>query len=145
MTGISGSINTTQDVELQVIANFNKMKSISTDNELIRTAIRNSDLVELDATGTKIRRTKSVPAAKNVDANTVYTVSSGSVLCAWLLTLQQEFFPPNSTHDTLKQLFSVCGNVVYVSMPRNNDQERYATCTANWLVFELAYMAHTHK
>jgi len=95
-------------VDLEKIANFNKMRSMTSDIGLIVEAAKSSNLVQPDTTGKRIRRTKVVPIAKNVDSRTVYV----------------EGFPPDSTHDTLKQFFSVCGKVNYVSIPRNKDQAR---------------------
>lgn len=43
-------------VDLQVLANFNRVRSLTTDMNLIRDALKQSDVVELDSSANKVRR-----------------------------------------------------------------------------------------
>jgi len=93
-------------VELQTIANFNKMREITKDINLIILAAKSSTMLQLDNENKKIKRSTPVPPGKNVDARTVYT----------------EPLPPDATHESLEKRFSVCGKVEYVSIPRTKDR-----------------------
>jgi RNA recognition motif-containing protein len=92
-------------IDLHTVASFNKMRSLTTDFNVIVEAARASSILQLDHTNTKVKRIAPVPKAVNTDARTVYA----------------ELFPADSTHASLERIFSTCGNVTYISMPRHKE------------------------
>ncbi|XP_072351979.1 la-related protein 7 [Scyliorhinus torazame] len=90
-------------VDISVLTAFNKMKKLTTDVKLIARALRNSDAIELNVEGTKLRRRMALGVQpQDVDDRTVYV----------------ELLPRNVSHGWIDRVFSKCGNVVYVSIPR---------------------------
>ncbi|CAL8241809.1 unnamed protein product [Merluccius merluccius] len=90
-------------VDISVLTTFNRMKRLTTDTKLIARALRNSSVVEVNLEGNKLRRLHPISeVTKNVDGCTVYV----------------ELLPKRVTHDWIERVFSKCGNVVYVSLPR---------------------------
>ncbi|CAN9509522.1 unnamed protein product [Ophioblennius macclurei] len=90
-------------VDLSVLASFNRMKKLTTDTKLIARALKNSSVVEINLEGTKVRRQLPVGETPNdVDTRTVYV----------------ELLPKDVTHSWIERVFTKCGNVVYVSIPR---------------------------
>ncbi|XP_072164847.1 la-related protein 7-like [Diadema setosum] len=90
-------------VSLDVLANFNKMKSMTQDRKVIVAAIQQSSLLELSDDETSVRRKKPLePPKHDPDDCTVYV----------------ENLPKKVNHDWLRKTFSYCGNVVYTSLPR---------------------------
>ncbi|XP_018615288.1 la-related protein 7 isoform X2 [Scleropages formosus] len=90
-------------IDISVLTTFTRMKKITTDVKLIARALKNSSLVEINLEGTKIRRQHPLgEEPKNVDERTVYV----------------ELLPKNVTHSWIERVFSKCGTVVYVSIPR---------------------------
>ncbi|XP_029942982.1 la-related protein 7 isoform X1 [Salarias fasciatus] len=90
-------------VDISVLTSFNRMKKLTTDTKLIARALRNSSVVELNLEGTKVRRQLPVGDRPNdVDSRTVYV----------------ELLPKDVTHSWIERVFTKCGNVVYVSIPR---------------------------
>ncbi|XP_038648122.1 la-related protein 7 [Scyliorhinus canicula] len=90
-------------VDISVLTSFNKMKKLTTDVKLIARALRNSDAIELNVEGTKLRRRMALGVQpQDVDDRTVYV----------------ELLPRNVSHGWIDRVFSKCGNVVYVSIPR---------------------------
>ncbi|XP_063776221.1 la-related protein 7 isoform X2 [Pseudophryne corroboree] len=90
-------------IDLSILASFNKMKKLTTDAKLIARAIKNSSVVEVNLESTKIRR--RLPLGQkppDVDERTVYA----------------ELLPKNVTHGWIERVFSKCGTVVYISIPR---------------------------
>lgn len=90
-------------VDISVLASFNRMKQLTTDTKLIARALKNSSVVELNLEGTKVRRQLPIGELPNdVDSRTVYV----------------ELLPKDVTHSWIERVFTKCGNVVYVSIPR---------------------------
>lgn len=90
-------------VDISVLTTFNRMKKMSTDVKLIARALKNSFLVEVNLEGTKVRRQKPLgDNPKDVDTRTVYV----------------ELLPKDVKHGWIERVFSKCGNVVYISIPR---------------------------
>ncbi|KAK6494013.1 la-related protein 7 [Huso huso] len=90
-------------VDISMLTTFNRMKKLTTDVKLIARALKNSMVVELNLEGTKMRRRHALGEdPKNVNERTVYV----------------ELLPKNVTHSWLERVFTKCGNVVYISVPR---------------------------
>lgn len=90
-------------VDISVLTTFSRMQKLTTDTKLIARALRNSTLVETNLEGTKIRRQVPIGSPpRDVDNRTVYV----------------ELLPKDVTHSWIERVFSKCGNVVYVSIPR---------------------------
>ncbi|XP_073331071.1 la-related protein 7 [Pagrus major] len=101
-------------VDISVLADFNRMKKLTPDTKLIARALRNSSVVEVNLEGNKVRRQLPIgDVPDNVDSRTVYV----------------ELLPKDVTHSWIERVFSKCGNVVYVSIPRyksTNDSKGFA-------------------
>jgi hypothetical protein len=66
-----------QDVELATIAQFNKMKTLTTDLNEIIDALQNSNLLELSPDKRKVKRNKPMEALdRGANNRTVYIVPS---------------------------------------------------------------------
>ncbi|XP_069026461.1 la-related protein 7 [Embiotoca jacksoni] len=90
-------------VDLSVLASFNRMIKLTTDTKLIARALKNSSVVEINLEGNKVRRQLPIgDVPNNVDSRTVYV----------------ELLPKDVTHSWIERVFTKCGNVVYVSIPR---------------------------
>ncbi|KAM6894974.1 la-related protein 7 isoform 1-T3 [Lycodopsis pacificus] len=90
-------------VDISVLASFNRMKKLTSDTKLIARAIKNSSVVEVNLEGDKVRRQLPIGDVPNdVDDRTVYV----------------ELLPKDVTHSWIERVFTKCGNVVYVSIPR---------------------------
>ncbi|XP_026119475.1 la-related protein 7 isoform X1 [Carassius auratus] len=90
-------------VDISMLASFNRMKKLTSDVKLIARALKNSATVEVNLQGTHVRRKDPLgESPKDVDNRTVYV----------------ELLPKSVTHVWLERVFSKCGNVVYVSLPR---------------------------
>ncbi|GJQ12451.1 hypothetical protein GpartN1_g4242.t1 [Galdieria partita] len=59
-------------VDLDIIASFKRLKSLTTDISLIRIALENSNLLELNETKTKLRRKSPLPASLSNKHKTIY-------------------------------------------------------------------------
>ncbi|KAF0029371.1 hypothetical protein F2P81_018476 [Scophthalmus maximus] len=90
-------------VDLSVLASFNRMKKLTTDTKLIARALKNSSVVEVNLEGDKVRRQLPIGEVPNdTEGRTVYV----------------ELLPKDVTHSWIERVFTKCGNVVYVSIPR---------------------------
>uniref|UniRef100_A0A7N6AJG9 La-related protein 7 n=1 Tax=Anabas testudineus TaxID=64144 RepID=A0A7N6AJG9_ANATE len=90
-------------VDISVLASFNRMKKLTSDTKLIARALKNSSVVEVNLEGNKIRRQLPIgDVPSDVDSRTVYV----------------ELLPKDVTHSWIERVFTKCGNVVYVSIPR---------------------------
>ncbi|XP_078399013.1 la-related protein 7 isoform X2 [Cetorhinus maximus] len=90
-------------VDISVLTTFNKMKKLTTDVKLIARALKNSAVIELNVEGTKLRRRMALGVQpQDVDDRTVYV----------------ELLPRSVSHGWIDRVFSKCGNVVYISIPR---------------------------
>uniref|UniRef100_A0A8C5NHM1 La-related protein 7 n=1 Tax=Gouania willdenowi TaxID=441366 RepID=A0A8C5NHM1_GOUWI len=112
-------------VDISVLASFNRMKKLTADTKLIARALKNSSVVEMNLDGTKVRRQHPLGETPiNVDSRTVYV----------------ELLPKDVTHSWIEKVFSKCGNVVYVSIPRyksSGDSKGFA-----FVEFETQDQAH---
>ncbi|XP_032366884.1 la-related protein 7 [Etheostoma spectabile] len=90
-------------VDISVLASFNRMKRLTSDTKLIARALKSSSVVEVNLEGNKVRRQLPIgEVPKDVDSRTVYV----------------ELLPKDVTHGWIEKVFTKCGNVVYVSIPR---------------------------
>ncbi|XP_071782668.1 la-related protein 7 isoform X2 [Centroberyx gerrardi] len=90
-------------VDISVLTSFNRMKKLTTDTKLIARALKNSSIVEVNLEGNKLRRQLPIGRVpKDVDSRTVYV----------------ELLPKDVTHGWIERVFTKCGNVVYISVPR---------------------------
>ncbi|KAI4808728.1 hypothetical protein KUCAC02_000776 [Chaenocephalus aceratus] len=90
-------------VDVSVLASFNRMKRLTIDTKLIARAVKNSSVVEVNFEGDKVRRQLPIgDMPSNVDSRTVYV----------------ELLPKDVSHGWVEKVFTKCGNVVYVSIPR---------------------------
>ncbi|XP_072440361.1 la-related protein 7 isoform X1 [Chiloscyllium punctatum] len=90
-------------VDISVLTAFNKMKKLTTDVKLIARALKNSNVIELNIEGTKLRRRMALgDQPKDVNDRTVYV----------------ELLPRSVSHGWIDRVFSKCGHVVYISIPR---------------------------
>ncbi|XP_051563767.1 la-related protein 7-like [Myxocyprinus asiaticus] len=102
---MKGLIEQSRDgyIDISVLTSFNRMKKLTTDIKLIARALKNSTVVEVNLKGTRIRRKCPLgESPKDVDSRTVYV----------------ELLPRTVNHLWVERVFSKCGNVVYVSIPR---------------------------
>ncbi|EDW82415.1 uncharacterized protein Dwil_GK25140 [Drosophila willistoni] len=88
-------------VPLEIFLTFNKIKLLTQDIQQIATSLSNSQLLELDKSGLKVRRKTALPKQRDVNDRTLYV----------------EALPANASHDWLKEVFSRYGPVAYVSLP----------------------------
>ncbi|XP_028393116.1 la-related protein 7-like [Dendronephthya gigantea] len=88
-------------VEIKTIASFNRMKQLCDDITLIVKAMKLCPSVEV-IDDKWVKPSQPLPQPKNVDSVTVYV----------------ERLPSNADHNWIKSLFSSCGTVVYISLPR---------------------------
>ncbi|XP_048092502.1 la-related protein 7 isoform X2 [Alosa alosa] len=98
-------INESRDgyVDISVLTTFNRMKKLTTDVKLIARALKNSSRVEVNLEGTRIRRKHPLGEdPKDVDQRTIYV----------------ELLPKDVTHSWIERVFSHCGSIVYISIPR---------------------------
>ena len=65
-----------QGVELSIIANFNRLKVMTTDLNVLLNCVRHSSLIELSEDGKNIRRKVAFVEDENVDSKTIYVVRS---------------------------------------------------------------------
>ncbi|XP_053715911.1 la-related protein 7 [Synchiropus splendidus] len=90
-------------VDLSVLASFNRMKKLTSDTKLIARALKNSSVVEVNLEGNKVRRQFPIgEKPEDVDSRTVYV----------------ELLPRDVNHSWMERVFTKCGNVVYISIPR---------------------------
>ncbi|XP_072315380.1 la-related protein 7 [Eucyclogobius newberryi] len=90
-------------VDLSLLASFNRMKTLTTDTKLIARALKNSAVVEVNLEGNKVRRLHPIgDPPRDEDRRTVYV----------------ELLPRDVSHSWVERVFSKCGNVVYISIPR---------------------------
>ncbi|RUS79328.1 hypothetical protein EGW08_012913 [Elysia chlorotica] len=93
-------------VDLSIFANFNKLQTLHKDgislNVLIQ-ALSHSKMLQLNEDKTKVRRVTPFQeiSQEETDRRTIYV----------------EYLPSHATHMWVKQVFSQCGRVEYVSLP----------------------------
>lgn len=62
------------DVDIDIIASFNRMKSLSTDVSKIAQIMRESSVVEVSEDGLRVRRKNHVPETDLSAPRTIYAV-----------------------------------------------------------------------
>jgi lupus La protein len=67
-------------VNIETIASFNRIKQITTDNDLIVAALRTSPSLEVSEDGKKVRRTTALPTEDPSPKRTIYAVSPSSLI-----------------------------------------------------------------
>lgn len=79
------------------------MKKLTTDSKLIARALKNSSVVEVNLEKDKVRRLHPIGDPPNdEESRTVYV----------------ELLPKRVSHNWIERVFSKCGKVVYISLPR---------------------------
>ncbi|XP_014783177.1 la-related protein 7 [Octopus bimaculoides] len=89
-------------IDLSLFLTFNRIKSLTEDLAVMRKALSTSSMLQLSENQNSVRRVTPYTEPKDVDERTVYV----------------ELLPANADHDWLKKVFSSCGMVTYVSLPR---------------------------
>lgn len=91
-------------VDFKTILNCNKVKSLEVDEQTLTKAIENSKVLELNEEKTKVKRCTTIPElnSEEADSRIIYVER----LYAFV------------DHDWLKKVFSICGKIQYISLPR---------------------------
>ncbi|XP_061169041.1 la-related protein 7-like [Saccostrea echinata] len=89
-------------VVIEAFMKFKKISSLTSDVIQIRKALSHSDFFELNEDKTKVRRKTPIQEIKDLDEKTVYV----------------ECLPKAADHQWLKKLFTPCGNITYISIPK---------------------------
>ncbi|XP_077999400.1 la-related protein 7-like [Glandiceps talaboti] len=101
-------------VDISILLSFNKLKSMTDDEKVIIRAAKASNKLKVSSDEKQIGRIQPLtPPKYDIDDVTVYV----------------ECIPPNATHEWLKSVFSCCGKVTYVSIPKyksTNDIKGFA-------------------
>ncbi|XP_033644050.1 la-related protein 7-like [Asterias rubens] len=90
-------------IDVSVIANFNRMQLLTKDPSLIVRAMENCDLLEVSEDKKRVKR-KNPPKKPKYDEND--------------LTVYVENLPHNVDLEMLRKMFSPCGNIAYISIPK---------------------------
>ncbi|XP_065052019.1 la-related protein 7-like [Rhopilema esculentum] len=89
-------------VSIDLIASFKEVKKISENLKLIVKAIKNSPLLEMNEECTLVRRRTPLPKQEDAETRTVYV----------------ERLPHFVDRCWLRDVFSCCGHIEYISLPR---------------------------
>ncbi|XP_055328411.1 la-related protein 7-like isoform X2 [Paramacrobiotus metropolitanus] len=90
-------------VPVSLFLSFNKLRSLTTEESLIREAVKTSSLLQLSEDGSKLKRCVPINSDLGpVDERTLYA----------------ENIPMHADHEWLKSKFSVFGPVQYISLPK---------------------------
>eukprot|EP00002_Diphylleia_rotans_P010809 TRINITY_DN2137_c0_g1_i6.p1 TRINITY_DN2137_c0_g1~~TRINITY_DN2137_c0_g1_i6.p1 ORF type:complete len:485 (-),score=135.04 TRINITY_DN2137_c0_g1_i6:290-1744(-) len=89
-------------IPLHIFLRFNKIKSLTTDLQTIARAIETSTKLELSESRRHVRRIDPIPSKSDADNRTIYV----------------ERLPDEVSHESVRTLFSVYGEVLYTSVPR---------------------------
>lgn len=89
-------------IDLSIFLSFNRIRALTTDVSTLAKALSSSTLLKVSENGTKVKRLTPLLEPKDLDKRTVYV----------------ECLPHHVDHEWVKRLFSACGKVVYVSLPR---------------------------
>ena len=102
-------------VELSVFLNFNKIKSLLMNFsdqkdklKVIANAVENSDLLFLNSGRTKAKR--KIPFSNEVNKVDQIEIDKRTVYI--------ENFPEDINHEMIAKIFSKCGKILHVSLPR---------------------------
>lgn len=98
-------------VDLDIVASFKRLRSLTTDVSLIRAALKNSQLVELNEDETKLRRKSPLPGSISSKRKTIYVKG----------------FPKESEPEleSVVELFSPYGVVRSVRFRRYPDTKKF--------------------
>eukprot|EP01138_Halocafeteria_seosinensis_P000703 gb/GECG01000719.1/.p1 GENE.gb/GECG01000719.1/~~gb/GECG01000719.1/.p1 ORF type:complete len:222 (+),score=34.08 gb/GECG01000719.1/:1-666(+) len=96
-------------VDLSILVTFNRLKELSTDYEEICNAVKDSEVVQVSADKTKIRRKTPLPANDDPSTRTVYVKGR---------------FPQDSELDALIAFFRQYFPVKIVHMRRTRNKEK---------------------
>ena len=91
-------------VNIKLIATFKKLKSLSSDYRVVAHCLRNSDVLEVNDTGLKVRRKNPLPDYDE-------TVPSRTLV---VINLP----PEHNTIESVAELFCKCGDVVLIRILR---------------------------
>lgn len=90
------------DIPLSVFLSFNKIKKLTTSEEVLAKSIESSSLLKLSEDRSKVCRITEIQENRDVDEKTLYV----------------EALPAKADHDWIKSSFSRFGPISYVSLPR---------------------------
>lgn len=90
-------------VSLELIASFNKMKTITTDLALVVQAVEHSTVLQLSEDRKWVKRASPLPTSSDVDVRTIYI----------------ENLPKQASHDFVRNLLKRFGTISYISLPRH--------------------------
>ncbi|KAF7271039.1 hypothetical protein GWI33_016005 [Rhynchophorus ferrugineus] len=99
---LSQLISESPYIDISVFLQFNKIKKLNCTIEDIQKALKKSELISLSEDGTKLCRNKPIKINENSESCTIYV----------------ENIKADASHETLSQIFSDFGKVVYVSIPK---------------------------
>jgi len=100
-------------VSFELMLKFNKMKQLTSDLSMLKKAAENSNQFQVNENGQTFKRVQPLPELIDADQKTVY-VEQLHAYC---------------DHEWLSQVFSICGTVEYISLPRykhNNQIKGFA-------------------
>ncbi|KAL4240399.1 La-related protein 7 [Mactra antiquata] len=90
-------------IPLDTFLHFKRIKALTEDKEVIADSLNNkSDLLKVNEARTHVKRVTKLMEPVNVDERTIYV----------------ECIPTHADHDWVRRIFSSCGKVLYVSLPR---------------------------
>jgi La-related protein 7 len=93
------------DVPIELIASFNKMKALTTDESMVLQAIEKSSLLQVSPDHKCVCRSTPLPSLSEADINS--------------RTIYVENLPNVINHDKLRNVFKSFGIVTYISLPRH--------------------------
>lgn len=96
-------------MHLSVFLKFNKIFALTNKTEDIAIALEKSDILKLSEDRLKVCRTTPIKEKENEDDCTIYV----------------ERLPEDTTHDWLKEIFSIFGTVDYISLPKYKHNKRH--------------------
>nr|ACJ65686.1 archeron-like protein [Haliotis discus discus] len=110
-------------VSLKLITSFKKLKSLTKDYRVVAYSLRESDKLEVNEEGTKVRRVEPLPEYDE-------TTPSRTVVAVNLPT-------ENPTIETVAEIFSKCGEVVLIRVlrPGNHSprcEKTFSQTSRNW-------------
>lgn len=89
-------------IPLSMLLSFNRVKALVEDVTVLQKALSTSTMLKLNEDKSSVRRITPYSKPKDVDKRTVYV----------------ELLPSNVDHDWIKRIFSRCGTISYISIPR---------------------------
>ncbi|KAK3601822.1 hypothetical protein CHS0354_041739 [Potamilus streckersoni] len=89
-------------VDLSLFLTFNRIQALTVDVSVLAKAVSHSDFLQLSEDRSSVKRTSPISDPGNVDARTVYV----------------ECLPSSVDQDWIRKVFSDCGKIAYISIPR---------------------------